>query len=224
MMRLIIGIISIILLMATVSFPATDTDSSETDQPRYQLGLRLGAWSNQGETPPASGLDGFFQSDINETSFYFEGQLSYRLFDQAVFELAIGSVNRGTVTLKDDQESRIGNLMVTPILLQAKFYPVPTHLSRLRPFVSAGGGLYFGRRTVQFVTLSNPYYNDLQGESRTVLGYTLAAGFDWVLGQSIGLEGMVRYLPVRFSDELALVEDYEAVAITIGIKYYRQDK
>lgn len=220
--RYIMAISLASLLLALSSLGATDP--GEDPNSRYQLGVRLGVWSNMGETPPTSAKDSAFISDINDANFYVEGYLAYRLLPPAYVELSIGSVNRGEIILDDGEDRRIGNLIVTPLLLQLKLYPIGAPISRFRPFVSAGGGLYFGRRTVQFTTVNDPYYHDLQGESRTAFGYTLSTGFDWALGKWIGLEMMARYLPIRFSNELALIEDYEALAVTIGIKYFRHDK
>jgi opacity protein-like surface antigen len=111
-----------------------------------------------------------------------------------------------------------------PIMLNFRFYPFLPRESRYYPYLLAGAGLFYGRRSVQFVEINDPFYNELNEEDRYAFNYTLAAGVDWVLSHSLGLEFQVRYLPVSFSKNLALIRDYEAVAFTVGIKYLHYQK
>jgi opacity protein-like surface antigen len=200
----------------TRSAPATKMDWHKES---HQAGGRLGIWSHIGKDAPTSDQTGNFRADLASQSFYLEGTLGYRLHPLLLGEFSLGTVDRGDVTLQDSPNQRIGSLIITSFLLSARIYPIPGGIGSLVPWTSVGGGLYYGRRNVKFTTLGSPYDDNLNEESRTALGYSFSAGIDWVLASSIALEAQVRWLPVEFSKDLALSDDYRALAFTLGIKY-----
>ena len=189
---------------------------------KHQVGLRLGGWINQGDLPPNFLTDGInsLESSVDDGSFYFEAYFAYRFLPGILGEFSAGIVNRGTVTLDNASSglTDIGNLQVYPLLIQAKLYPLAGVNSRLQPYVTAGGGLYYGRRGVQ---ITNNYYSSigLNDETETDFNYVIGGGFDWLLSNSIGLDFNAKYMPINFSDALVLVNDYNAVTITVGVKY-----
>lgn len=185
----------------------------------HQVGGRLGVWSHIGEDAPDEDESGTFQADLSDQSFYLEGTAGYRLNPLLFGEFTLGMVDRGDVTIQDGPNQRIGSLLITSFLLHARLYPIPGGIGSLVPWASIGGGLYYGKRNVKFTTVGSPFYDNLDQESRTQLGYSLGAGIDWVLASTIALETQVRWMPVEFSENLALSDDYRGLAFTLGIKY-----
>ena len=190
---------------------------------KHQLGIRLGVWQNRGDTPLESGQLGAstesnFKTNLKQSAFNFEGYFAYRLLSWAMVELSLGSVNRGSVTISEDNASDIGNLILYPILVQLKFYPLSTLTSGFQPFVIGGGGLYYGRRTVQF-TNSSDYYANWQEESGTDFNYVIGGGVDWPVADILSLDLTVKYMPINFSKPLVTMQNYNAIAFSIGIKY-----
>ncbi|MFQ5499562.1 MAG: hypothetical protein ACE5FH_07810 [Candidatus Zixiibacteriota bacterium] len=193
----------------------------------HQAGVRLGAWSNLGDLPPRETLEGSttVTSKVKNGSFLFEAYFAYRLFPAAMIELSAGVANRGTVSITDSLQSDVGNLMIYPILLQAKLYPLAGSNIELQPYLLGGGGLYYGRRTVQFVSNQSFFVGSgLDQESGTDFNFVVGGGIDWPIHNSIALDLSLKYMPVSFSNQLVSVTDYEAVAFGIGIKYLYRSK
>lgn len=188
----------------------------------HQAGIRLGIWANNGGSPTDS--PGTVETSFKEASLYFEGCFAYRLAPQAMLELSVGVVNRGSVTFREGNTTNIGNVLVHPILLQLKLYPLASVKLRFQPYLSAGGGLYYGRRTVQFTTSGDVYYFGVEEQSGTNLNYVLGGGIDWPIGKKIGLEAGIKYMPIEFSKGLQTIRDYDAIAFTIGVKYLYRSK
>jgi len=193
------------------------------DQPGFtgkrQVGVRLGVWSNRGETPPKDGQvneQGTFSTNIKESAFYFEGLYSYPLLPWTSAEISLGSVNRGSVTINEGSMSDIGNLIIYPVLIQLKVYPAFLLPTKFQPYLLAGGGLLHGRRTVQF-TSSGSYYSNWAEESSTDFSYVLGGGIDYSIARPIGLDFTVKYMPIKLS--LLTIENYDAIAFALGIKY-----
>lgn len=191
---------------------------------KHQFGLRLGGWVNTGELPPARQIDESgieLETSINDGSFYLEFFGAYSISPGLVGELSLGIVNRGSVNVYEPgYGSDIGNLLIYPILAQLRFYPFSDR-GTIHPFVGAGGGIYYGRQDVQFVSsLTYDYdYYDFDGESEVDFSYVLSAGTDITLSNNIALEAGMRYMPVEFSDRLVTIQDYKAYTITVGVKW-----
>ncbi|HKK19897.1 MAG TPA: hypothetical protein VJ983_00370 [candidate division Zixibacteria bacterium] len=194
---------------------------------KHQFGLRLGTWINNGETPPklVTATDGStLKTSVNDASFYLEGYFAYHLIPQTFLQISFGMVNRGSVTYYDGVQGTtdVGNLMVYPILLQAKLYPLASLPSRLQPYVGVGGGVYYGKRSIQFTNnLFYAYYPEysLNHDSQTDFNYTISGGVDWLLSNTIAMDLNAKYMPVNFSNPLVTIKDYKALTIAVGIKY-----
>lgn len=222
-------IVLITLFISTVGVSAADDDTVATDLflTQHQAGLRLGIWSNRGDLPPAAGeltsgdaaiATGSFKTNINSASAYVEAFFGYRLAPWLVGELSLGTVNRGSVTLLNDSTgaSDIGNLMIYPILVQFRLYTPRIPSTSLYPYLMAGGGLHYGRRNVQFSN-SQFYYANWQEETATDFNYVVGGGVDWPIAASIGLDFTVKYMPINMS--LVVIDKWDALAFTIGVKY-----
>jgi outer membrane protein W len=183
-------------------------------------------WHNLGETPAATGpLDtggggsGTYKTNVGDNSFVIEGHYGIDLFSGLMVEFSLGAVNRGSVTLQEGTDTDVGNLLIYPILVQLKFYPARSLKWRLQPFVLGGGGLHFGRRSVQFTNAGGYYYSNWEEDSGTNFNYVAGAGLDYSLGSSVGLDFVVKYMPIHFSKSLVTIEDYDAISFTLGVKY-----
>lgn len=209
-------------LLGLASWGTAQADDYPLFNEKHQAGIRLGVWANNGESPTDS--VGVFETNFKEACFYFEGYFAYRLVPAAMLELSFGIVNRGSVTFMEAGATNVGNVLVHPILLQLKLYPLASLKAKLQPYFLAGGGLYYGRRSVQFTTSSDVYYYGLAEQSGTDFNYVLGGGIDWPIATTIGLEAAVKYMPIEFSKELQTVRNYDAVAFTVGVKYLYSSK
>jgi len=220
----------LILSLALLYFSSWDTVKAGQTQPNnhqlfnnmHQAGIRLGVWANNGESPTDS--VGISETNFKGASFFFEGYFAYRLAPTVMLELSFGIVNRGSVTFMEAGATNVGNVLVHPILLQLKLYPLASLKAKLQPYLLAGGGLYYGRRSVQFTTSSDVYYYGLAEQSGTDFNYVLGGGIDWPIGTAIGLEAAIKYMPIDFSKGLQTIRNYDAIAFVVGIKYLYSSK
>jgi outer membrane protein W len=206
----------------TAQAEQADADKCLLFSEKHQAGIRLGVWANNGESPTDS--MGVFETNFKDASFFFEGYFAYRLAPIVMLELSFGIVNRGSVTFREAGATNVGNVLVHPILLQLKLYPLASLATKFQPYLLAGGGLYYGHRSVQFTTSSDVYYYGLAEQSGTDFNYVLGGGVDWPLSATIGLEVGAKYMPIEFSKRLQTVRDYDAVAFTVGVKYLYSSK
>jgi opacity protein-like surface antigen len=200
--------------------------SAQTDlrpfKAQHQAGFRLGVWSNSGDTPLPTNTNGSlsYQTDFKGGAFYFEGYVGFRFSPALMGELSLGLFNRGEVNLRDDVllDQFFGNLLVYPLLVRAKFYPIGATESRLQPYLSAGGGFYYARHNIQFYQ-SDVFFSGFNTQSATSFEYTLGGGLDLPLATKIGLDLNVAWMPLTFSKELITIRNYDGLAITLGVKY-----
>lgn len=188
----------------------------------HQAGIRLGGWSNSGQIPSASyvGPDFSYTTDFKGGAFYFEGFVGLRFSPIFMGELSLGIFNRGDVNFRDDiyDDSFYGNLLIYPMLLRAKLYPLGATSAKLQPFLSAGGGFYYGHHNIQFYQ-SSSLYAGFNTPSATSFEYTIGGGVDLPIATHIALEANASWLPLKFGKDLITIRDYDGLAITIGIKY-----
>jgi opacity protein-like surface antigen len=190
----------------------------------HQLGLRIGGWANQGDSPPSIVSDELrtWELDFGSASFYLEGYFAYRFYPQSMLEISFGFVNRGDATFVSDvgsgDEQYVGNLLIYPILVRARLYPLASVLTKFQPYFTIGGGIYYGRHDIQFTNAAfvSLFFDE---QSETDINYTIGGGIDWPLSSVVALEGDVSYKPIKFSEDLATIRDYSALHITIGAKY-----
>ena len=190
----------------------------------HQLGVRLGAWSNLGGTPDdsvsVSSLS-YYLTDFNEANFYFEGFFAYRFSSALMAEFSVGVVSRGDVTLHDEayDDSYYGSMLVYPILLKLKFYPLGPVGGKFYPYLQLGGGLYYGKHNIQIVSSSSVFYYSFDEDSETTVNYVLGGGLDWPVARKFGLEFNMQYMPIDFSRELIGTCDYSSFTVAIGANY-----
>lgn len=189
-----------------------------------QVGIRLGIWSNRGDSPLEIDTINLFETNFNDENFFFEAFYGFRLHSMLVGEISLGVVNRGSVTVREEGRENAGNVVLYTILGQGKLYPLSILRLPIHPYLTLGGGIFHGRRTVEFTT-GDYFTAGLDEESGTDFSYTVGGGVDWPLGSRIGLELNMRYMSVDFSDRLMTISDYDAFTISVGIKYlYKSGK
>jgi len=221
--RILVFFLFLSVVAVTVVRAEEEEKKTPTLSRKHQIGVRLGAWINSGDTPPPLLIDTTYnaqlETSIKDASFYMEGFFAYNILPQTYLELTFGIVNRGSVTLYDDGDTDVGNLLVYPILLHLKLYPLSMFESRLQPYVSVGGGFYYGKRDIQITTNYYNYYYNLNEDSQTDFNYVLGGGFDWLLNDKMALDLNVKYMPINFSKALITIKDYEAITVSFGVKY-----
>ena len=158
----------------------------------HQAGVRLGGWGNLGDKPADTvfGEDQFNAiPDLNSANFYLEGFLGIRVNPFVVIEGSLGIVSRGDVTAyyPPTGDEFFGSLVVYPILLKAKLYPMGRTNSSIHPYVLAGGGIYYTKYSIQF---TRGYTSSLfiDEPSKTSFDFVFGAGFDYPLASVIGLD------------------------------------
>lgn len=217
----------VFLLFASIICTASGwSQTGETDLldrffKSHQLGARIGVWANMGDIPPRLLVDQSSNatqaSKITNSNFYFEGYFAYRISPLIMMELSFGISNRGSVTLTKSGTTNVGNLIIYPMLVQAKFYPFSFFHSRFQPYITGGGGMYYGSRSTQISTTGFLVRLD---ESGTDFYYSIGGGIDVPLANSLGLELNAKYMPINFSNSLIAIEKYDGLSITIGLKYF----
>jgi hypothetical protein len=144
----------------------------------HQLGGRIGAWSNRGVLPPDSfafGSGGYYLTDISNRDFYLEGFFGYRFSRAFMLEFSLGLVSRGDVYLvEDDDNSSIGTVQIYPILAKLKFYPFVRPDWKFCPYLTAGGGFYYGRHDMQITTGWDSVRSEIGEDSETDFNYVPA--------------------------------------------------
>ncbi len=222
--------LAIVVFMGVIA-PAVASQGAEPDSAAaergffntHQVGIRLGGWANLGDMPPerdTADAEEIFETNFHDASFYFEGYYAHRFTRALMGEFSVGIVNRGSVTFRVEDRDNVGNVILYTVLLQAKLYPLASTGWTVQPYVTGGGGLFYGRRSVQFTSSTDYYYYpELDEESATDFNYAVGGGFDWPIASQIGLDFNIKYLPIEFGDPLMTIEDYGALAISIGVKY-----
>ena len=220
-----------ISLLALMALPAVADDNQPDKIDNYlkshQVGIRLGAWANQGDTPADSvvaspGSDWlYYLTDFTDGNAYLEGFFAYRLNPYLGAELSVGIVSRGDVTLQDNLigQTSFGSMVLYPILAKARFYPLGPAHTKFHPYVMAGGGLYYGKHDVQIIDNYAGLTADLDQSSETVFSYVLGAGVDWPVAEVMALGLQAQYMPIDFSKDLVGVQDYSSFTITVGVQY-----
>lgn len=218
--RLLSAAIMSLLLVGTVLADSATMSPQEHFNVSHQAGVRLGVWGNMGDKPLAYSADSvnqsYFKSNIKEANFYAEGYFGFRLSRPLMLELAAGIVNRGDVNAQEAGYVYYGNLLIYPIQLRLKLYPLGGMTMKYQPYLMAGGGLYYGRNSI---TLSSDYYAQYREQSRTNFNFVLGAGVDYPILTQVGLDLNFSYMPINFSSGLLEAKSYNAVTVTVGVKY-----
>jgi len=218
-----------VTLLAWLALPASAQDGEPDKIDHYlkshQVGLRIGAWANQGDTPADSVATSsdllYYLTDFTNGNAYLEGFLAYRINPYLVTEFSVGIVSRGDVTLQDNilNSTSFGSMVIYPILAKARFYPLGPAHTKFHPYVMGGGGLYYGKHDIQITDNYTGLTPDLDQSSETVFSYVLGAGVDWPVAEVLGLGLQAQYMPIKFTKNLVGVQDYSSITVTVGVQY-----
>lgn len=151
-------IVFLFLLLTATAAAGDDTDKNYDTNSKYYFGGRIGTWINNGGTiPETQVIDDNYQlkSSVSDVNVYLDMFFGTRLFHRSYLEFSIGTVNRGSVTIQDFYTNDIANLLVYNFMIQYKVYPnlFPNH--KLEPYLAAGGGVHYARRSIQFTNKSD---------------------------------------------------------------------
>ncbi len=213
----------LLALILVIGDSATADQRMNNFRTSHLTGLRVGGWVHQGPEVPerVETSNTILETNVNKTAAFIDGYFAYRFAPALAAEFSLGAVSRGTVQFQDEfGASDVGNLVVYPFTLAARIYPLIGSDSRLQPFLLGGGGIFWGRRTVQFSTdVFNVIYQR-EDDSQTDFNYMIGGGVDYLAFDNFSLDLTARYMPIEFSDNLVTVQDYSALAITFGVKYH----
>ncbi len=221
---IVLTIILLTVIVINSNLNAEEHESESLFSNQNQGGIRLGVWSNRGGTPPELSPDSSIESKINDENIYFEAFYGYRFTPVFLIEGALGLVNRGSVSFVENGEENVGNLSIYTMLIKAKLYPLGSSNVRIQPYLLGGGGYYYGRRSVQFTTNYNIEYVKYGEQTADDFSYCFGGGIDYPLSSVIGLDFEVKYLSIGFSKSLLGIQNYDALAFSIGVKYLYQSK
>ncbi len=208
-------------LSAGVSALDKEEYQDRRQEARYSmLGLRLGAWADQGDGEVIPTEDEI-SADFPSTSFFTEIFYDHRFSPFLMGEISLGVGSRGEATITHAGDDYIGTITLYPLLLQVKLSPFSGKSLSFHPYITGGGGLVFGRHNTQFIRSQDNFYDQYFAE-KTEIAFvpTFGGGIDLALNEQFGLNLSVKYYPISFSDGLAGVEDYSGLSIAVGFSYH----
>jgi len=187
------------------------------------VGIRLGAWiSNQG---PQTVQDFTVETNMPDAGFYTELFLDYRLAPVVFLEGSLGIASRGDAVIEDPTGRYIGTINLYQALFQVKFSPLSGRSKKFLPFVVAGGGVAWGRQSIDFIVTYDYSYNpDITNRTEADFLPVIGGGIDFPVAEQIGLNVAVKYHPIKFSNVLAGVKDYSGTAVSMGVAYFFHKK
>jgi hypothetical protein len=109
-----------------------------------------------------------------------------------------------------------------PLAIQLKFVPLAGRTRSIQPFIVAGGGVVFGRQTIDLISLGpDQFYNpDIITKTETDFLGVVGGGIDFALSDQLGLSIASKYHPVKFGDSLAGIKEYTGLSIAVGVSYF----
>ena len=219
-------ILVIILLIANgVAIAVEKRSEDKLLEARYSMvGLRLGFWADMSETDGI--VDTTIDADLPNAGFYTELFIDYRVARPLFVELSFGIASRGDIVILNADDRYIGTLNLYPVLLQLKLAPLAGRMRSFQPFLIGGGGLVFGRQSIDIIDYGpDPYYNvDLLTRTETDFIGVFGGGIDLALSEQLGLNFTTKYHPVQFANSLAGARDYNGMSFSIGVSYFLNKK
>jgi outer membrane protein W len=213
--------ILIILLLPGLSGAVEKQSADRRLDAQYSMaGLRLGFWADMANTEPVD--DGSIEADLPDAGFYTELYFDYRLAKPLFLELSMGIASRGDIVVRDGDDNYIGTLNLYPIAMQLKFSPLEGKTTSIHPYVVAGGGVVFGRQTIDIISFGpDPFYNpDIITKTETDFIGVVGGGIDFALSEQLGLNIAAKYYPIKFGDSLAGIREYSGMSIAVGVSYF----
>jgi opacity protein-like surface antigen len=213
---LVIGFVLLALAPSlTMAADAVVRDTTRWPSASY-VGLRLGAWIDQG----GELNDPNVTASFTKTGFFTELFYDHSLMPWLFLEISMGIASRGDAVFTAGSDRYIGTINLYPMLAQVKFTPLGTSRS-WQPYLLGGGGLTVGKQNTDIVqsygSYLDPYYVE---ESETAFGYVYGAGVDVALSHQLGLTISSKYHSIHFSGDLAGISNYSGTSIAVGLIYF----
>ena len=191
----------------------------ETFSSKNFAGVRIGAWTNAGDE--AIPEESEFSSEFSNSSVFAEFFYSHRIATPLAVEISLGIYSRGDVEYYSTSDVFVGAVNIYPIFVSAKLYPL--YSFKNLPFylyAQPGFGLvYASQSIIDYDDYYYYYYGYTAADSETKFTYSLGAGVEIPVATQIGLAMNFRYIPVKFGDPLAEIEDYSGWTLTVGAGY-----
>lgn len=187
------------------------------------VGIRLGAWINNKGSQSVQDIN--VETNMPDAGFYTELFVDYRLVPVLFFEGSLGIASRGDAVIEDITGRYIGTINLYQALVGIKFSPLSGRSKKFLPFIVAGGGVAWGRQSIDFIVSYDYYYNpDITNRTEADFIPVVGGGVDFPVADQVGLNIAVKYHPIKFSDALVGVKDYSGTAVSMGVAYYFHKK
>jgi outer membrane protein W len=212
------------MILSATAFGLEKEPSDQLLAAEYSMvGIRLGAWiSNQG---PETSQDLTVETNMPDAGFYTELFLDYRLASVLFLEGSLGIASRGDAVIEDVTGRYIGTINLYQALFQVKFSPLSGKSKKFLPFVVVGGGVAWGRQSIDYIVSYSYYYNpEITNRTEADFLPVIGGGIDFPVAEQIGLNIAVKYHPIKFNDALAGVKNFSGTAVSLGVAYYFHKK
>ncbi len=208
--------ITIIFFAATPQLYALDL-VKPTILDDHMAGARIGAYTSTGDQDVPGDSD--FSLEFSKSAMYMEFFYLHRISRFISLEGSLGLFNRGEARYFSSTETLERAIYMYPVQLSAKIYPLYNSPNApLQIYLQPGLEMVYGRRDV---VDWNPFYGwvVVEEEDRFEFNYFVGAGFDIPLFQPIAVNVSFKYMPIKFGDTLAGIEDYSGWILTVGAGY-----
>lgn len=188
------------------------------------VGLRLGFWADLSKSNGI--VDTTIDADLPNAGFYTELFIDYRLARPLFVEMSFGIASRGDIIITNSDDRYIGTLNLYPVLLQLKLSPLAGRTRSFQPFIIGGGGLVFGRQSIDIIDYGpdGSYNYDLLNRTEIDFIGVFGGGVDLAISEQLGLSIAAKYHPVKFTDSLAGVREFTGISFSIGVSYFLHKK
>lgn len=218
-----VGVCATVCLIALLAGSAAAIDKKPADpfeSGEYSMvGIRLGAWIDDGGGQMVEDIT--VDADMPDAGFYTELFFDYRLTPIFLLESSLGIASRGDAVITYGDDRYIGTINLYQLLLQFKISPLSGKLRSFHPFILGGGGLVWGRQSIDIIQTGDLLYNpDIANKTETDFLGVFGAGIDFPIAEQVGMNVTVKYHPITFGDALAGVKDYSGMAVSVGVAYF----
>lgn len=218
---LVLTAIAVLLTISnTTALDKETTRDRRLDAKYSMVGVRLGAWVDQGDANVIETGDEI-DADLPGTGFFSELFYAHRFTPALMGEISLGVAGRGEATIKHGDDEYIGTINLYPLLFQVKLNTLAGRSRILHPYFTGGGGFVFGRHNTEFIRSVDPFYDSYFAEKTEIdIVWTVGAGIDIAATEQFGLNLSVKYCPITFSDGLAGIDNYSGYSIAVGFSYH----
>lgn len=223
------GVVIMALTAMLMSGPASGLEKQPADllmAAKYSMvGIRLGAWISSHKALAVEDIT--VETNMPDAGFYTELFLDYRVAPVFLLEGSLGIASRGDAVIEyaGDPNRYIGTINLYQALAQIKFSPLAGRSRSFLPFIVGGGGVAWGRQSIDYIVANSNYYNpDVINRTEAAFVAVIGGGIDFPLAEQVGLNVAVKYHPITFNKPLVGVKDYSGTAVSVGVAYFWNKK